>query len=151
MYMDCSYVRQNPKTVQKLADAFVRTMRWIHSHNAAQVAAKMPTDYNGGDPALYQRSIKDSSPMFTTDGRIPGLNLKVLEDDKHFFPLYNLTEVIQQDVLKQYPVLKKIFAKLNPKLTNPTMQKLNAKVDVAGEDPSIVARDFLVHEGLVKP
>ena len=89
--------------------------------------------------------------VFTTDGRIPGLNLKVLADDKHFFPLYNLTEVIQADVLKKYPVLKKIFAKLNPKLTNPTMQKLNAKVDVAGEDPAIVARDFLVHQGLVKP
>jgi NitT/TauT family transport system substrate-binding protein len=71
MYMDCSYVKENPKTVQRLADAFVRTMGWIHSHNAAQIAAKMPTDYNGGDPALYQRSIEDSSPMFTTDGRMP--------------------------------------------------------------------------------
>jgi osmoprotectant transport system substrate-binding protein len=89
--------------------------------------------------------------VFTTDGRIPGLHLKVLQDDRHFFPLYNLTEVIQADVLRHYPVLKQIFAKLNPKLTNPTMQKLNARVDVAGEDPSIVARDFLVHEGLVKP
>ena len=71
MYMDCSYVKENPKTVQKLATAFVRTMRWIHTHSAAQIAAKMPTDYNGGDPALYVRSIKDSSPMFTTDGRMP--------------------------------------------------------------------------------
>ena len=43
------------------------------------------------------------------------------------------------------------FAQLNPRLTNPVMQKLNAKVDVAGEDPSIVARDWLVQQGLVKP
>jgi osmoprotectant transport system substrate-binding protein len=89
--------------------------------------------------------------VFTTDGRIPGLHLKVLEDDKHFFPLYNLTEVIQRDVLKANPVLRQIFAKINPKLTNPVMQKLNAKVDVAGEDPSIVARDWLIKEGLLKP
>ena len=89
--------------------------------------------------------------VFTTDGRIPGLHLKVLEDDKHFFPLYNVTEVIQGDVLRRYPVLRQIFAKLNPRLTNPTMQKLNAKVDVAGEDPAIVARDWLIHEGFVKP
>ena len=71
MYMDCSYVKENPKTVQKLVDAFVRTMKWIHSHNAAQIAAKMPEDYNGGDPALYEKSIKDSSTMFTPDGVMP--------------------------------------------------------------------------------
>jgi osmoprotectant transport system substrate-binding protein len=87
--------------------------------------------------------------VFTTDGRIPGLDLKVLEDDKHFFPLYNLTEVVQVGVLEAHPELKEIFSKLNPKLTNPVMQKLNAKVDVAGEDPAIVARDWLVKEGLV--
>ncbi len=57
--------------MQKLADAFVRTMGWIHSHNASEIAAKMPKDYNGGDPALYEKSIKDSSPMFTTDGKMP--------------------------------------------------------------------------------
>jgi osmoprotectant transport system substrate-binding protein len=88
--------------------------------------------------------------VFTTDGRIPGLHLRVLKDDKQFFPLYNLTEVMQTGVLKKYPVLKDIFAKLNPKLTNDTMLKLNAKVDVAGEDPAIVAKDWLVQEGLVK-
>jgi osmoprotectant transport system substrate-binding protein len=88
--------------------------------------------------------------VFTTDGRIPGLHLKVLEDDKQFFPLYNVTEVVQTSILKKYPVLKDIFAKLNPKLTNDTMLKLNAKVDVAGEDPAIVAKDWLVKEGFVK-
>ncbi|MDH2415435.1 ABC transporter substrate-binding protein [Nocardioides sp. CER19] len=71
LYMTCDYVEKNPKTVQKLADAFVKTMKWISTHDAAEVAAKMPKDYNGGDPALYEKSIKDSAPMFTTDGRMP--------------------------------------------------------------------------------
>jgi NitT/TauT family transport system substrate-binding protein len=71
LYMDCSYVKDNPKTVQKVVDAFVRTMDWIHTHSAAEIAAKMPKDYAGGDPALYEQSIKDSSPMFTTDGVMP--------------------------------------------------------------------------------
>jgi NitT/TauT family transport system substrate-binding protein len=57
--------------VQKVVDAFVRTMDWIHTHSAAEIAAKMPKDYAGGDPALYEQSIKDSSPMFTTDGVMP--------------------------------------------------------------------------------
>jgi NitT/TauT family transport system substrate-binding protein len=71
LYMDCGYVKDNPETVQKVVDAFVRTMDWIHTHSAADIAAKMPKDYAGGDPALYEQSIKDSSPMFTTDGVMP--------------------------------------------------------------------------------
>jgi len=71
VYMDCDYVEQNPKTVQKVADAFVRTMQWISTHSAAEIAAKMPTDYNGGNPELYVKAINDSSPMFTTDGVMP--------------------------------------------------------------------------------
>ena len=71
VYMDCDYVEQNPKTVQKVADAFVRTMQWISSHSAAEIAAKMPADYNGGNPELYVKAINDSSPMFTTDGVMP--------------------------------------------------------------------------------
>jgi NitT/TauT family transport system substrate-binding protein len=71
MYMDCSYVEQNPKTVQKVVDAFVRTMKWISTHDAADIAAKMPKDYAGDDPELYVQAIKDSSPMFTSDGVMP--------------------------------------------------------------------------------
>ena len=71
LYMTCDYVKKNPKTVQKLADAFVKTMQWISTHDAADIAAKMPKDYAGGDPKLYEQSIKDSSPMFTTDGKMP--------------------------------------------------------------------------------
>jgi NitT/TauT family transport system substrate-binding protein len=71
MYMDCSYVQDNPETVQKLVDAFTHTMQWISTHSADEVAAQMPTDYNGGDPDLYAQAIKDSMPMFTSDGRMP--------------------------------------------------------------------------------
>ncbi len=71
MYMNCDFVKQNPKTVQKVVDAFTKTMGWIHTHDAGEIAAKMPTDYAGGNPKLYEQSIKDSSPMFTADGRMP--------------------------------------------------------------------------------
>lgn len=87
--------------------------------------------------------------VFTTDGRIPGLKLSVLEDDKEFFPLYNLTEVINTKVLKQHPELKEIFAQLNPLLTNEVMLDLNSKIDVDGEEPAIVARDWLIEQGLL--
>jgi osmoprotectant transport system substrate-binding protein len=88
--------------------------------------------------------------VFTTDGRIPALELTSLEDDKEFFPLYNLTEVIQEDLLQEHPELEEIFAQLNPKLTNEVMLELNARVDVEGEEPSLVALDWLKSEGFVE-
>jgi osmoprotectant transport system substrate-binding protein len=87
--------------------------------------------------------------VYTTDGRIPTLNLRVLEDDKQFFPLYNLSEVVNTDLLEAHPELAEIFGQLNPRLTNETMMMLNAKVDSDGDDPAIVARDWLVSEGLL--
>ena len=87
--------------------------------------------------------------VFTTDGRIPGLKLKVLEDDKAFFPHYNLSAVVNSEMLEQHPEVAEIFAQLSPKLTNEVMLDLNARVDTGGEDPAIVARDWLVKEGLL--
>lgn len=87
--------------------------------------------------------------VFTTDGRIPGLKLSVLADDKEFFPLYNLTEVINSKVLRAHPELTEIFAQLNPLLTNEVMLSLNSKIDVDGEEPAIVARDWLIGQGLL--
>jgi NitT/TauT family transport system substrate-binding protein len=71
LYMDCAYVEQNPETVQKVASAFVKTLDWISTHTPAEIAAEMPSDYNGGDPDTYVKAIGDSSPMFTTDGVMP--------------------------------------------------------------------------------
>ncbi len=87
--------------------------------------------------------------VFTTDGRIPGLKLRVLSDDKAFFPHYNLSAVVNSKALEEHPELAEIFAKLSPKLTNDVMLDLNAKVDTGGQDPAIVARDWLVKEGLL--
>jgi osmoprotectant transport system substrate-binding protein len=87
--------------------------------------------------------------VFTTDGRIPALDLRVLTDDREFFPLYNLTEVINTDLLNAHPELTEIFAQLNPRVTNEVMLDLNAKVDSDGDDPALVARDWLIGQGLL--
>lgn len=68
LYMDCAYVEAHGETVQKLANAFVRTLGWIERHKPAEIAAKMPADYAGGDPRLYEKAIGDSISMFNGDG-----------------------------------------------------------------------------------
>ncbi|MFI6071201.1 ABC transporter substrate-binding protein [Actinoplanes sp. NPDC051343] len=70
LYMDCAWVQAHPAQVQKLANAFVKTLRWIKAHSADEVAAKMPSDYNGGNPQLYAKAVHDTIGMFNGDGRM---------------------------------------------------------------------------------
>ncbi|UDY24609.1 ABC transporter substrate-binding protein [Nocardioides sp. Kera G14] len=80
LYMDCDYVRDNPKTVQKVTNAFVKTLSWIGSHSAADIAAKMPADYAGGDAATYEKAIDSTKGIFTTDGVMPSDGPKTVLD-----------------------------------------------------------------------
>ena len=70
LYMGCEIVKRYPDIVQKLANAYVETLKWISSHTPEQVAAMMPPSFAGGDKALYVKSLRDSLPMFTKDGRM---------------------------------------------------------------------------------
>lgn len=88
--------------------------------------------------------------VFQTDGRIPALGLTVLEDDQQFFPVYQGGFTLQQSILDKYPAISEVMAKLSPLLTTEEMQKLNAQVDVDGEDPQDVAADWLQEKGLVQ-
>lgn len=88
--------------------------------------------------------------VFTTDGRIVALHLKVLEDDRNFFPKYNVSFVVQEKTMKKYPQIAKIFAPVSKKLTNDVLLRLNAKVDVDGKEPADVAYDWLKKEHFIK-
>ncbi|WP_127784551.1 glycine betaine ABC transporter substrate-binding protein [Rhodococcus sp. X156] len=87
--------------------------------------------------------------VFTTDGRILGLDLQLVEDDKQFFPRYNATVVIRQEVAEKYPEIATVLEPISKILTNEEITKLNAKVDVDGEDPAEVARQWMVDKGFV--
>ncbi|MFF0271214.1 glycine betaine ABC transporter substrate-binding protein [Kribbella sp. NPDC004536] len=87
--------------------------------------------------------------IFTTDGRIKSLDLVVLQDDKKYFPAYNVAPVISKKVLDKYPQLRDLFQPVTDKLTDPVLIDLNAQVDVEGREPADVAMDWLVKEGFV--
>jgi NitT/TauT family transport system substrate-binding protein len=71
LYMDSGWVAAHPDTVQKLANAFVRSMRYIASHDAGEIAAHVPADFYAGDRAMYVRALAAGKAMFTPDGRMP--------------------------------------------------------------------------------
>ncbi|MGW5098005.1 ABC transporter substrate-binding protein [Streptomyces nodosus] len=71
LYMQTDWVNGHKDTVQKLANAFVKTLKWMSTHSADEIAAKMPADYSQGDKKLYARAIESTLPMFTEDGVMP--------------------------------------------------------------------------------
>ncbi|MER6106440.1 glycine betaine ABC transporter substrate-binding protein [Streptomyces sp. NPDC001832] len=88
--------------------------------------------------------------VFTTDGRIRAMDLDVLVDDKHFFPNYNAAPVIHTKTFEKYPEIAGLLDPVSRKLTTGVAQVLNAKVDVDGQDPHEVAKDWLIQEGFIK-
>jgi osmoprotectant transport system substrate-binding protein len=102
--------------------------------------------------AIYNATAKGDcvfGEVFTTDGRILALDLKVLEDDKLYFPLYNVALVVRQELMKEHPEIGDLIAPVTEKLTNEVLLELNARVDVEGQEPAQVAYDWLVEEGFV--
>lgn len=88
--------------------------------------------------------------VFDTDGRIPALHLTTLTDDRHFFPIYNPALTIRESVIKKYPQIATIEKQIATRLSTQVMRTLNAKVDVEGQEPVLVARDWLRSQGLIE-
>ncbi|MTD40056.1 glycine/betaine ABC transporter substrate-binding protein [Erwinia sp. CPCC 100877] len=101
---------------------------------------------------IYDNSLKyqvlkndeaDATPAYTTEGQL--VNTKeftILEDDKQFWPPYNLVPVVRQDILKNNKEIKDIINSINANLNTKTVIELNAKVDLDGKDYTEVAKDY---------
>lgn len=87
--------------------------------------------------------------VFTTDGRIAGLNLRVLEDDKKFFPQYNASVTMRKEFLDRYPRIADVMGPVSDALDNEEIIELNKQVDVDGRDPAKVARDWMTAKGFI--
>ncbi|HEY8099127.1 MAG TPA: ABC transporter substrate-binding protein [Burkholderiaceae bacterium] len=71
LYMPTAWVNSHKPTVQKLANALVKTLKYIHTHSAEEIASHMPADYYAGDKAAYVSALAASKAMFTPDGKMP--------------------------------------------------------------------------------
>ena len=88
---------------------------------------------------------------FSTDGQINGDKLALLQDDKNFYPVYNVAPVVRMDTLTKYPQIATVLNKLAPYLTTPIMSGLNWQVDGPDKmEPAAVAKAFLQQNGLLK-
>ena len=65
------WVNSNKAVAQRLVNAYVKTLKYIHSHSPDEIASQMPTDYFAGDKPSYVADLKDQLSIFGTDCKMP--------------------------------------------------------------------------------
>ncbi|WP_075793027.1 ABC transporter substrate-binding protein [Massilia putida] len=71
LYMQTSWVNSHKAQVQKIVTAFVKTLRYINTHSAQEIAEKLPPEYFAGNKQLYIDALESGKQMFTPDGMMP--------------------------------------------------------------------------------
>jgi len=92
----------------------------------------------------------DILTTYSTDGRIKGFDIKLLKDDKNFFPPYFAALIAKEETLNKFPALKKVYALLENAITEREMVAMNNRADHLKQEPYTIARDFLIKKGLLK-
>ena len=79
----------------------------------------------------------------STDGLIKSLGLRVLEDDRHYFPPYEAAPVVRRALLDRHPEARVALDSLGGKITAEEMRRLNYRVDGERVSAEEVAREFV--------
>ena len=110
----------------------------------------------GGDTAVtvraaYEKTSGVNAAMaYGTDGAVAALNLVILEDPQNVQPVYAPAPIVREEVLKKNPKIADALAPVFKLLDRATLQSLNAKIQLDGQDAKKVAADFLKSKGLLK-
>jgi osmoprotectant transport system permease protein len=99
--------------------------------------------------ALQGRQI-DVAVGSATDGLIAAMGLRVLEDDRRYFPPYDAVPITSDRALQRHPGLREALASLAGRIDEANMRRMNYAVDNDKRDPAAVAREFLKEKGLVR-
>ena len=88
--------------------------------------------------------------LFTTDPGIPARHLVVLADDRGLQPAENITPLVRRDAIVRYgPNLVAVLNRVSALLETGTLRALDARVELAGQDPRLVAASWLRAQGLI--
>lgn len=147
------YVRDNPSAIVCMESEFPsRPDGLILTETATGITLPISQQLILDTGIIYTETAANNcefGEVFTTDGRIPALNL-TLVDDPGVNILYNVSGTIREEKYNEAPdafeaIINAILAPLNEE----RMATLNALVSAEGQDASVVARAFLVEEGLI--
>lgn len=123
---------------------------WPGLRDAYRLAPRelRPMDHDLAYRALAEAAI-DVTDVYTTDAEIPSLRLRVLRDDRGYFPAYRAIVLVRADLAARAPGCARALARLEGAIDEATMQRLNAavKIERRGED-EVAARFAREHLGI---
>ncbi len=93
----------------------------------------------------------DVTDIYSTDSKIAKYHLRVLDDDKHYFPAYDAVLLYRKDLPTRLPKTWAKFQTLEGKITAPQMIALNAQVEIQNQTPPAVAAAYLAGKSPVAP
>ncbi len=106
------------------------------------------------DPGLMYTAIKekqvDMIAAFSTDGRLEAFKLRLLKDDRQYFPPYEAAPLVRQSIIDTYPEIQPVLKKLQGTISNEEMMRMNYEVDSMGKSSAEVAHAFLSRKKLIK-
>lgn len=110
----------------------------------------------GGNTAQTEKYAADGTDgvnaamAYGTDGSLSALNLIVLSDPKGVQPVYEPAPTVGGVIYNKYPELSTILDPVFATLDLTTLQSLNAAIAINGDNPTNVARNYLVSNNFLK-
>jgi osmoprotectant transport system permease protein len=98
-----------------------------------------------------QNGSKDVTDVYTTDAKLRTYDFLILEDDRHFFPVYDAVLVYRADLEGRVPAVVKSLLRLEGAIPEKTMIDMNARAEMDRVPDKQVAADFLAHAVDVHP
>jgi osmoprotectant transport system substrate-binding protein len=92
----------------------------------------------------------NAAMVYGTDGAIAALGLVVMEDDKSVQPVYAPAPIVREAALKEHPQIETLLRPVFAALDLATLQELNGRVAIGGENAQAVAKDWLTRKGFAK-
>ena len=71
LYTKQDFIERDPATVQRLTNAFVKSLKWLATAKPEDVAEIVPVEYHLGDKPLYVKAVLSSLEGYSRTGVIP--------------------------------------------------------------------------------
>jgi len=111
---------------------------------------------SSGDTAQTEKAASEGTDgvnaamAYGTDGSLSALGLVVLADPRGAQPVYEPAPRVRGEIIDKYPEISSILDPVFETLNLETLQTLNAKITVEGQNATAVAKEYLTSKGFLK-
>ena len=113
-----------------------------------------PDNVSSMEPGLMYSAVRDKRVdmivAYSTDGRIKAYDLRLIKDDRNFFPPYFVSLLAKTETLEKFPALGEVSELMAGMITEEEMVEMNDRVDRLQWGLAEVARAYLADKGLIE-